>query len=93
MGLLRKLIEEKTRDTIGGYHYIAYNIKEDVAGNLAQNTCMCLADKESFRLPFSNLLFPSVRAHKFDEAFLASHPDPEGVKRLRAKEYSRFQKR
>ncbi|KAI4823951.1 hypothetical protein KUCAC02_012503 [Chaenocephalus aceratus] len=92
-GLLKKLIEEKTRDTIGGYHDIAYNIKEDVAGNLAQNTCMCVADKESFRLPFSNLLFPSVRAHKFDEAFLASHPDPEGVKRLRAKEYSRFQKR
>ena len=31
-GLLKKLIEEKTRDTIGGYHDIAYTIKEDVAG-------------------------------------------------------------
>ncbi|XP_063750021.1 beta-1,4 N-acetylgalactosaminyltransferase 1a isoform X2 [Eleginops maclovinus] len=92
-GLLKKLIKEKVQDTIGGHHDIAYHIKEDMARHLAQNTCMCLADEESFRLPFSNLLFPRVRAHKFDQAFLSSHPAPEDVKLLRAKEYNSFQKR
>lgn len=72
---------------------ISYKIKENVASRLAQNTCVCLADEETFRLPFSDLLFPRVWAHNLDQAFLKSHHDPEGVKRLRAQEYSHFQKR
>uniref|UniRef100_A0A7N8XIJ5 Uncharacterized protein n=1 Tax=Mastacembelus armatus TaxID=205130 RepID=A0A7N8XIJ5_9TELE len=60
---------------------------------LAQNTCVCVADKEAFRLPFSNLLFPRVWAHNLDLAFLGSHPDPDDVKRHRAQEYSSFQRR
>lgn len=60
---------------------------------LPQNTCVCLADEETFRLPFANQLFPRVWAHSIDLAFLESHPDPEGVKRHRAQEYSNFQKR
>lgn len=59
---------------------------------LAKNTCVCLADK-TYQLPFSNLLLPHVWAHNIDLAFLESHPDPEGVKRHRAQEYSSFQKR
>ncbi|XP_067448302.1 beta-1,4 N-acetylgalactosaminyltransferase 1a isoform X2 [Thunnus thynnus] len=90
---IEKLLEEKIRKTISGYPNIAYHIKEDVACRLAKNTCVCLADKETFHLPFSNLLFPRVWAHKLDLAFLESHPDPEGVKRHRAQEYSSFQKR
>ena len=60
---------------------------------LAQNTCVCVADAETFHLPFSNLLFPRAWAHNLDLAFLESHPDPEGVKRHRAEEYSSFQRR
>lgn len=60
---------------------------------LAQNRCVCLAGKETFHLPLSNLLFPRVWAHNLNIAFLESHPDPEGVKRHRAQEYSSFQRR
>ncbi|XP_044067209.1 beta-1,4 N-acetylgalactosaminyltransferase 1a [Siniperca chuatsi] len=90
---IKKLLDEKIQDTISGYHDIAYHIKEDVASRLAQNTCVCLADKDTFQVPFSNLLFPRVWAHNLDFAFLESHPDPEGVKHHRAKEYSSFQSR
>lgn len=60
---------------------------------LAQNTCVCLADKDTFQLPLSNLLFPRVWAQNLSNAFLESHPDPEGIKRHRAMEYSSFQRR
>ncbi|XP_042346967.1 beta-1,4 N-acetylgalactosaminyltransferase 1a [Plectropomus leopardus] len=92
-GDMEKLFKEKIRDTISGYEDIAFHIKDDVACHLAQNTCACLADEESFHLPLSSLLFPRVWAHNFDLAFLESHPDPEGVKRHRAQEYSSFQRR
>lgn len=92
-GLLKKILEGKIRETISAYQDIAYHIKDDVACHLAQNTCVCLADKETFHLPFSNHLFPRVWAHNIELAFLESHPDPEGVKHHRAQEYSRFQKR
>ncbi|XP_039657545.1 beta-1,4 N-acetylgalactosaminyltransferase 1a isoform X2 [Perca fluviatilis] len=92
-GLIKELIEGKIRDPFSGNHDIAYHIKDDVARHLAQNTCVCLADEGAFQLPFSNLLFPRVWAHSFDLAFLESHPDPEGMKRHRAEEYSNFQKR
>ncbi|XP_037629966.1 beta-1,4 N-acetylgalactosaminyltransferase 1a [Sebastes umbrosus] len=91
--LMKKLFEAKIQDTISGYHDIAYHIKEDVACRLPQNTCVCLADEETFRLPFANQLFPRVWAHSIDLAFLESHPDPEGLKHHRAQEYSNFQKR
>ncbi|XP_070766188.1 beta-1,4 N-acetylgalactosaminyltransferase 1a [Enoplosus armatus] len=90
---MKKLLDGKIRDTISDYHDIAYDVKEDVACRLAQNTCVCLADKETFQLPFSNLLFPRVWARNLNLAFLESHPDPEGVKRHRAQEYSSFQRR
>lgn len=61
--------------------------------HLAQNTCLCLADKETIHLPFTNWLFPRVWAHSIDQAFLESHSDPEGVKHHRSQEYSNFQKR
>ncbi|XP_018521549.1 beta-1,4 N-acetylgalactosaminyltransferase 1a [Lates calcarifer] len=87
------LLKGKIQGIISGDEDIAYHIKEEVACNLPQNTCVCLADKETFQMPFSNLLFPHVWAHKIDHAFLESHPDPEGVKRHRAQEYSSFQRR
>ncbi|XP_053174349.1 beta-1,4 N-acetylgalactosaminyltransferase 1a isoform X1 [Scomber japonicus] len=90
---IHELLERKALNAISDYPDIAFNIKEDVACRLARNTCVCLADKESFRLPFANLLFPRVWAHKFDVALLQKHPDPEGVKRHRAQEYNSFQKR
>lgn len=90
--LMKKLLEEKIRDTISGDD-IAYHVKDDVACRLALNTCVCLADEETFRLPFSDLLFPRVWSHSIDLAFLESHPDPEGVKHHRAQEYNSFQRR
>ncbi|CAN9516126.1 unnamed protein product [Ophioblennius macclurei] len=72
---------------------IAYKVKVDVASRLAQNSCVCLADEETFRLPFSDFLFPRVWAHDLDQTFQTFHSDPEGVKRLRAQEYSHFQRR
>ncbi|XP_054465279.1 beta-1,4 N-acetylgalactosaminyltransferase 1a isoform X2 [Anoplopoma fimbria] len=92
-GLIQKLLQGKIQETLSGYNDIAYHIKEDVASHLAQNTCMCQADEETFQLPFSNLLFPRVWAHSIDLAFLESHPDPKGVKHHRAQEYRSFQKR
>uniref|UniRef100_A0A3B4AJN3 Beta-1,4 N-acetylgalactosaminyltransferase n=1 Tax=Periophthalmus magnuspinnatus TaxID=409849 RepID=A0A3B4AJN3_9GOBI len=67
-------------------------VKEEIAW-LALNVCSCIADKESFRLPFSNWIFPRVNAHNLDNAFLESRSDPEKVKVHRAQEYSSFQKR
>ncbi|XP_028439933.1 beta-1,4 N-acetylgalactosaminyltransferase 1a isoform X1 [Perca flavescens] len=92
-GLIKELIEGKIRDPFSGNRDIAYHIKDDVACHLARNTCVCLGDEGAFQLPFSNLLFPRVWAHNIDLAFLESHPDPEGLKRHRAEEYSNFQKR
>ncbi|XP_077369112.1 beta-1,4 N-acetylgalactosaminyltransferase 1a [Festucalex cinctus] len=86
-------IIEKILHPFNNYNDIPYNIKEDVACRLARNTCVCEGDKESFHLPFSNLLFPRVKAHNLDLKFLQSHPDPEGVKRRRAREYSTVQMR
>ncbi|KAM9830818.1 beta-1,4 N-acetylgalactosaminyltransferase 1a isoform 1-T1 [Syngnathus typhle] len=87
------VIREHIRDLFDDYHDISYRIKEEVACRLARNACVCVADEETFRLPFSNLLFPRVRAHQLDVKFLQSHPDPEGVKHQRAREYSRVQTR
>uniref|UniRef100_A0A8C2X138 Beta-1,4 N-acetylgalactosaminyltransferase n=1 Tax=Cyclopterus lumpus TaxID=8103 RepID=A0A8C2X138_CYCLU len=92
-GQIQKLLKEKIQGTISVYQNIPYHIKDDVASHLAQNTCVCLADKETFHLPFSNQLFPRVWAHNIDVAFLDSHPNPRGVKHHRAQEYSSFQKR
>ncbi|KAM9350964.1 beta-1,4 N-acetylgalactosaminyltransferase 1a [Symphorus nematophorus] len=93
-GPVKKLIDGKIRHIISGYHDdISCNVKEDVAGRLAQNTCVCLADKETFHVPFSKLLFPRMWAHKLGVGFLESHLDPEGAKRQRAQEYRNFQRR
>lgn len=70
-----------------------FRLNEDVACKVALNVCSCTADKQSFRLPFSNWFFPQVWAHDLGHSFLEAHPDPEGVKVLRAQEYSSFQKR
>ncbi|XP_068603827.1 beta-1,4 N-acetylgalactosaminyltransferase 1a [Brachionichthys hirsutus] len=90
---IKKLLQAKIQEITREHRDIAYHIKEDVAGRLAQNTCVCLADKETFHLPYSELLFPRVRAHNVDLAFLESRPDPEGVRQHRAQEYSSFQMR
>uniref|UniRef100_A0A8D2ZL75 Beta-1,4 N-acetylgalactosaminyltransferase n=1 Tax=Scophthalmus maximus TaxID=52904 RepID=A0A8D2ZL75_SCOMX len=90
---VKKLLAGKIQDIIGGYDDIAYHINEEVARHLAHNSCVCRADKDTLQLPFSNLLFPRVWAQKVDTAFLESHPDPEGLKRHRAQEYSKFQRR
>lgn len=60
---------------------------------LANKTCVCEADEETIRLPFSNLLFPRVWAHNLHLAFLASHPDAVGVESRRAQEYNSFKRR
>lgn len=83
-----KWIQEHIRDHDFGYH-----VKEDVACQVAKNACSCVADKVTFQLPFSNWLFPRVWAHDLNQAFLESHPDPEGTKSHRAQEYSSFQER
>lgn len=60
---------------------------------LAYNRCECVADEDSFHLPFSNYLHPHVWAHNLGDAFLESQPDPEETKRHRAEEYSKYQNR
>ncbi|XP_062247261.1 beta-1,4 N-acetylgalactosaminyltransferase 1a isoform X2 [Platichthys flesus] len=92
-GSVKTLLARQIEDINSGYEDIAFRIKEQVARQLARNSCVCLADKETFQLPFSNLLFPRVWAQKLDTVFLESHPDPEGVKRHRAQEYSKSQSR
>uniref|UniRef100_A0A665X7W2 Beta-1,4 N-acetylgalactosaminyltransferase n=1 Tax=Echeneis naucrates TaxID=173247 RepID=A0A665X7W2_ECHNA len=92
-GTMKKIFEGKIRDIAGAYSDVPYHIKEEVASHLAQNTCVCVADKETFRLPFADLINPRIWAHNLDKAFLESHPDPKGVKRHRAEEYSSFQGR
>lgn len=89
--LIKTRFSGKIGDTTSDYHDIDYHVKENVARHLALNVCACRADKESFHLPVTKLLFPHVWAHNFDSAFLESHPDPEGVKHHRAHEYSNFQ--
>lgn len=89
---IKKLLRQRFQDSSSDFQDIPYHINEDMARHLAQNTCMCLTD-ESFHMPFSDLLFPRVWAHNLGEAFLGSHPDPEGAKHHRAQEYRSFQKR
>ncbi|XP_074537856.1 beta-1,4 N-acetylgalactosaminyltransferase 1a [Halichoeres trimaculatus] len=93
LGPIDSHLNGKIRNIASAYRDIPYHIKEDVAGRLAQNTCMCVADKETVHLPFSNLLWPRVWAHDLGVAFLESQPDPEGVKHNRAQEYRSFQRR
>ncbi|XP_068182095.1 beta-1,4 N-acetylgalactosaminyltransferase 1a [Antennarius striatus] len=90
---VKKLLQEKIQELSREHHDIAYHIKEDVACRLAQNTCVCLADKKTFHLPYSELLFPRVWSHNLGAAFLESHPDPEDIKHHRAQEYSSFRRR
>lgn len=75
------------------YHDIAYHVKEDVASLLAQNSCVCEADKDAIQLPVLDLLFPQVWTLDIASAFLESQTKPESVKQRRAEEYSSFQKR
>ncbi|XP_019751230.1 beta-1,4 N-acetylgalactosaminyltransferase 1a [Hippocampus comes] len=90
---LETAIMEQLQDRLNDYNDISYHIKDDVACRLARNTCFCVADKETFQLPFSNLFFPRIKAHNPGLNFLQSHPDPEGVKQSRAREYSGVQMR
>ncbi|XP_061759365.1 beta-1,4 N-acetylgalactosaminyltransferase 1a isoform X2 [Nerophis ophidion] len=90
---METVIMEKLQDLLNKYDDISYHIKEDVACLLRRNSCECVADKETVKLPLSSLLFPRVKARNLDQVFLQSHPDPSGVKRHRAEEYSSFQKR
>ncbi|XP_008317074.1 beta-1,4 N-acetylgalactosaminyltransferase 1a [Cynoglossus semilaevis] len=92
-GALENSIAKQIKDFTRGYDGISYHIKGEVARQLALNSCVCVADKESFQLPFSNLLFPRVWAYNVDAAYLESHHDSEGVKRHRAQEYNSFQRR
>ncbi|XP_040927513.1 LOW QUALITY PROTEIN: beta-1,4 N-acetylgalactosaminyltransferase 1a [Betta splendens] len=90
---LNALFEEKLKDGIHDNQHIGFHLKQNVARQLAHNTCVCQADKQTVHIPFSDLLFPRVWAHSVNQAFLESHPDPEGVARRRAQEYSSFQRR
>ncbi|XP_071332295.1 beta-1,4 N-acetylgalactosaminyltransferase 1a [Trachinotus anak] len=90
---IKQLLDGKIHEITSAYNNITYHIKEEVACRLAQNVCVCLADEDTIKLPFSDLLNPRVWAHNLDTAFLESHPDPEGVKRHRAQEYSSFQRK
>ncbi|CAJ1085218.1 beta-1%2C4 N-acetylgalactosaminyltransferase 1a isoform X3 [Xyrichtys novacula] len=83
----------KLQKAVNDFQDIPYHIKEDAACRLARNTCVCVADKKTVNLPFSNLLWPQAWAHDISMAFLESHPDPKGVKQRRAKEYQSFQRR
>lgn len=60
---------------------------------LAQNSCVCEANKDTIQLPGMDLLFPQVWALDIASAFLESQNKPESVKQRRAEEYSSFQRR
>ncbi|XP_047426323.1 beta-1,4 N-acetylgalactosaminyltransferase 1a [Mugil cephalus] len=89
----KKRLSGKNGAAANEYHDIPYHIKKDVASRLAHNSCVCLADEETVHLPFSDLLFPRVWAQNIDQDFLEFHPNPEGIIRHRAQEYSSFQER
>ncbi|XP_015233467.1 PREDICTED: beta-1,4 N-acetylgalactosaminyltransferase 1-like isoform X2 [Cyprinodon variegatus] len=90
---IQALLSGKIYHIMSDYSEIPYKVKENVARELAQNTCICLAGEETFHLPFSDLLFPRVWAHNLQHAFLETRPDPDNVKNHRAEEYHHFQKR
>uniref|UniRef100_A0A087X5F3 Beta-1,4 N-acetylgalactosaminyltransferase n=2 Tax=Poecilia formosa TaxID=48698 RepID=A0A087X5F3_POEFO len=90
---IQKLLSEKSQRIMADYSDIPYKIKENVASQLPHNACVCQAGEETFRLPFSDLLFPRVWAHNLQQAFLAMQSDPESVKRQRAEEYHQFLRR
>uniref|UniRef100_A0A3B3X0I3 Glycosyltransferase 2-like domain-containing protein n=1 Tax=Poecilia mexicana TaxID=48701 RepID=A0A3B3X0I3_9TELE len=90
---IQKLLSEKSHRIMADYSDIPYKIKENVASQLPHNACVCQAGEETFRLPFSDLLFPRVWAHNLQQAFLAMQSDPESVKRQRAEEYHQFLRR
>ncbi|XP_061592143.1 beta-1,4 N-acetylgalactosaminyltransferase 1a [Cololabis saira] len=90
---IQTLLDGKTGKILGAYPDIPYHIKEEVASRLAQNTCVCLADEETFHVPFSDLLFPRVGANNLAHAFLQNNPHSEKIKNHRAQEYNSFQRR
>ncbi|XP_038138920.1 beta-1,4 N-acetylgalactosaminyltransferase 1-like isoform X3 [Cyprinodon tularosa] len=90
---IQALLSGKIYHIMSDYSEIPYKVKENVARELAQNTCICLAGEETFHLPFSDLLFHRVWAHNLQHAFLETRPDPDNVKNHRAEEYHHFQKR
>ncbi|KAM6924870.1 beta-1,4 N-acetylgalactosaminyltransferase 1a [Xenentodon cancila] len=92
-GPIQTLLSGKTSDILRAYPDIAYHIKEDVASRLAQNACVCLAGKETFHVPYSDILFPRVRANNLERSFLENHPHSEKIKNHRAQEYNGFQRR
>ncbi|KAM4570406.1 beta-1,4 N-acetylgalactosaminyltransferase 1a [Fundulus diaphanus] len=90
---IQKLFSVKIQHIMSDYSDISFQIKEDVARQLAQNACVCQAGEETFHLPFSDLFYPRVWAHNLQHAFLEMKPDPQSVEHQRAEEYHHFLRR
>ncbi|XP_060776213.1 beta-1,4 N-acetylgalactosaminyltransferase 1 isoform X1 [Neoarius graeffei] len=88
---VERLLEERLPDPDPSASSIPYRVKEDVAGLLARNSCVCEGERGRVNLPFAKLLFPRVSAHSLHTAFQPSQLDE--MKRRRAKEYQGFQMR
>ncbi|KAK3575132.1 hypothetical protein QTP86_020819, partial [Hemibagrus guttatus] len=86
-----RLLEDRLPDPDPSAGSIPYRVKENVAGLLARNGCVCEGERAGVNLPFAKLLFPRVSAHPLHTAFQPSQLDE--MKRRRAKEYQGFQMR
>ncbi|KAF7711978.1 hypothetical protein HF521_000989 [Silurus meridionalis] len=88
---VERLLEERLPDPDPSAISIPYRVKENIAGLLARNSCVCEGERPGVNLPFAKLLFPRVSAHPLHTAFQPSQLDE--MKRRRAKEYQGFQMR
>ncbi|MCI4374993.1 hypothetical protein PGIGA_G00103910 [Pangasianodon gigas] len=88
---VERLLEDRLPDPDPSAGSIPFRVKENVAGLLARNGCVCEGERASVNLPFAKLLFPRVSAHSLHTAFQPSQLDE--MKRRRAKEYQGFQMR
>ncbi|KAJ8369913.1 hypothetical protein SKAU_G00099410 [Synaphobranchus kaupii] len=85
------LLEKRLRDWGHRYDSIPFQLKESIASRVAGNSCVCQAEPNRVKLPFIQLLFPSVWAKYMESSFPAS--ERAAMKDRRAQEYQHFQKR
>ncbi|TSW75977.1 Beta-1,4 N-acetylgalactosaminyltransferase 1 [Bagarius yarrelli] len=88
---VERLVEDRLPEPDPSVDSVPYRVKENVAGLLARNGCVCEGERAGVNLPFAKLLFPRVSAHPLHTAFQPSQLDE--MKRRRAKEYQGFQMR
>ncbi|GAA6073214.1 beta-1,4 N-acetylgalactosaminyltransferase 1 isoform X1 [Tachysurus ichikawai] len=88
---VERLLEERLPDPDPSAGSIPYHVKDNVAGLLARNSCVCEGERAAVNLPFAKLLFPRVSAQTLHTAF--QPPQLDEMKRRRAKEYQGFQMR